>query len=173
MVWKSKMADSEEQLRLVRYVCSSVCKPVFFFFFLLQRKKKRKEISIISMFQALEKVSKMEAENQSVEQVGMFVSIHLSVASRVSGGHMHQCHSHRHLCFYAQLKAQMMLLEAQLEKQSDHQGAMEELEQVHKLLRATIEISQILSVKTGPRPTSGEMPLQTMRKPHYWFYIKI
>lgn len=31
----------------------------------------------------------------------------------------------------------MMLLEAQLEKQSDHQGAMEELEQVHKLLRAT------------------------------------
>lgn len=33
----------------------------------------------------------------------------------------------------------MMLLEAQLEKQSDHQGAMEELEQVHELLRATTQ----------------------------------
>lgn len=30
----------------------------------------------------------------------------------------------------------MMLLEAQLEKQSDYQGATEELEQVHKLLKS-------------------------------------
>lgn len=31
----------------------------------------------------------------------------------------------------------MMLLEAQLEKQSDQQGAMEELEEVHQLLRCS------------------------------------
>lgn len=31
----------------------------------------------------------------------------------------------------------MMLLEAQLEKQSDQQGAMEELEQVHQLLKSS------------------------------------
>lgn len=52
--------------------------------------------------------------------------------------------SHCHLCFFPQLKAQMMLLEAQLEKQSDHQGAMEELEQVHELLRATTQKKQFL-----------------------------
>ncbi|XP_034407896.1 ribosome-binding protein 1a isoform X3 [Cyclopterus lumpus] len=46
---------------------------------------------------ALEKVSKLEAENQSVEK----------------------------------LKEQMMLLEAQLEKQSDHQETSEEMEQEH------------------------------------------
>lgn len=39
--------------------------------------------------------------------------------------------------FSPQLKSQMMLLEAQLEKQSDQQGAMEELEQVHQLFRST------------------------------------
>ncbi|XP_074502620.1 ribosome-binding protein 1a isoform X4 [Sebastes fasciatus] len=61
VVWKSKMADSEEQLRV-----------------------------------ASEKVSKLEAENQSAEQ----------------------------------LKEQMMLLEAQLEKQSDNQGTSEEMEQL-------------------------------------------
>lgn len=31
----------------------------------------------------------------------------------------------------------MMLLEAQLEKQSDNQGASEEVEQVHKLVKST------------------------------------
>nr|XP_046258329.1 ribosome-binding protein 1a isoform X3 [Scatophagus argus] len=61
LVWKSKMADSEEQLRV-----------------------------------ALERASKLEAENQSVQQ----------------------------------LKEQMMLLEAQLEKQSDNQLASEEMEQL-------------------------------------------
>ncbi|XP_078129983.1 ribosome-binding protein 1a isoform X4 [Sander vitreus] len=61
LVWKSKMANSEEQLGV-----------------------------------ALEKVSKLEAENQSIEQ----------------------------------LKEQMMLLEAQLEKQSDNQGTSEEMEQL-------------------------------------------
>ncbi|XP_035848183.1 ribosome-binding protein 1a isoform X3 [Sander lucioperca] len=61
LVWKSKMANSEEQLGV-----------------------------------ALEKVSKLETENQSVEQ----------------------------------LKEQMMLLEAQLEKQSDNQGTSEEMEQL-------------------------------------------
>ncbi|XP_045926865.1 ribosome-binding protein 1a isoform X2 [Micropterus dolomieu] len=61
LVWKSKMANSEEQLR-----------------------------------EALEKANKLEAENQSVEQ----------------------------------LKEQMMLLEAQLEKQSDNQGISEEMEKL-------------------------------------------
>nr|XP_033469486.1 ribosome-binding protein 1a isoform X2 [Epinephelus lanceolatus] len=61
LVWKSKMANSEEQLRV-----------------------------------ALEKVSQLEAETQSVEQ----------------------------------LKEQMMLVEAQLEKQSDNQGISEEMEQL-------------------------------------------
>lgn len=35
--------------------------------------------------------------------------------------------------FSLQVKAQMMLLEAQLEKQSDNEGAPEEMEQVHTL----------------------------------------
>ncbi|XP_038592810.1 ribosome-binding protein 1a isoform X3 [Micropterus salmoides] len=61
LVWNSKMANSEEQLR-----------------------------------EALEKANKLEAENQSVEQ----------------------------------LKEQMMLLEAQLEKQSDNQGISEEMEKL-------------------------------------------
>ncbi|XP_070771884.1 ribosome-binding protein 1a [Enoplosus armatus] len=61
LVWKSKMANSEEQLR-----------------------------------EALEKASKLEAENQSVEQ----------------------------------LKEQMMLVEAQLEKQTDNQETSEEMEQL-------------------------------------------
>lgn len=92
VVWKSKMADSEEQLRLVRCVCSSVQQPVIFFSFLNDTK-----ISLISTFQALEKVSTMEAENQSVEQVRMF-SFFLSLfflknSLRVSGGHMQQCHT--------------------------------------------------------------------------------
>lgn len=37
--------------------------------------------------------------------------------------------------FSPQFKAQMMLLEAQLEKQSDQREAMEELEQVHHWLK--------------------------------------
>ncbi|XP_051274614.1 ribosome-binding protein 1a isoform X7 [Dicentrarchus labrax] len=61
LVWKAKMANTEEQLRV-----------------------------------AVEKASKLEAENQSVEQ----------------------------------LKEQMMLLEAQLEKQSDNREASEEMEQL-------------------------------------------
>lgn len=40
VVWKSKMADSEEQLRLVRCVCSSVRQPVIFFFLFLQTTQK-------------------------------------------------------------------------------------------------------------------------------------
>nr|XP_019944495.1 PREDICTED: ribosome-binding protein 1 [Paralichthys olivaceus] len=67
LVWKSKMADSEEQLRV-----------------------------------ALEKVNKLEAEDQSVDQ----------------------------------LKEQMMLLEAQLEKQSDNQATSEEMEQVHEKIKS-------------------------------------
>lgn len=67
VVWKSKMADSEEQLRLVR--CLFFCLATCHFFFISSNDTK---ISLISTFQALEKVSKMEAENQSVEQVRMF-----------------------------------------------------------------------------------------------------
>lgn len=40
----------------------------------------------------------------------------------------------------------MMLLEAQLEKQSDYQGATEELEQVHKLLTS-------VSLANSPQPS--------------------
>lgn len=36
-----------------------------------------------------------------------------------------------------QLKEQMMLLEAQLEKQSDNQGTSEDMEQVHDQVKST------------------------------------
>ncbi|CAG09507.1 unnamed protein product [Tetraodon nigroviridis] len=93
-VWKSKMANSEEQLRLASLTS------------LLRRLYQNVEILLPCLcsnlinpdlfYQALEKVRTLEADNQSIEQV----------------------------------KEQMMLLEAQLEKQTDNQVFSEEMEQL-------------------------------------------
>ncbi|XP_034753346.1 ribosome-binding protein 1a isoform X3 [Etheostoma cragini] len=105
LVWKSKIANSEEQLR-----------------------------------EALENVSKLEAENQSVEQ----------------------------------LKEQMMLLEAQLEKQSDNQGTSEEMEQL--MLQLSGCQSQLDSAQKEAqahkeelaqvREQLGEITLRAQREPN-------
>lgn len=66
LVWKSKMGDSEEQLRLVSYNLS------WHVFASLPCFEKTLTIKSATFCQALEKVSKLEAENQSIEQVGPF-----------------------------------------------------------------------------------------------------
>lgn len=72
LVWKSKMANSEEQLRVVSWNTSlkitfihHLFKPLPHFFFL-------NLLTVpLTHYQAEEKASKLEAENQSVEQVGI------------------------------------------------------------------------------------------------------
>lgn len=59
----------------------------------------------------------------------------------------------------------MMLLEAQLEKQSDHQGAMEELEQVHELLRATTQKKTIFT--SPPHNQQEHVLVQTHENANY------
>lgn len=81
----------------------------------------------LSFNQALEKVRTLEAENQSIEQVG-FVFYTNSVQEdcfRLLSDLTSCC------CLCLQVKEQMLLLEAQLEKQTDNQVFSEEMEQVY------------------------------------------
>lgn len=87
--------------------------------------------------QALQKVSKLEAENQSIEQVRispLYLNHLLGVSWQVLS-----CNVFLSL----QLKEQMMLLEAQLEKQTDSHLLSEEMEQVHKQLRSTAGLLEL------------------------------
>lgn len=72
--------------------------------------------------QALQKVSKLEAENQSIGQVGFHALNQLECVKPLNV----------FWTWFLQLKEQMMLLEAQLEKQTDSLVVSENMEQVHK-----------------------------------------
>lgn len=76
LVWKAKMADSEEQLRVVSYIISLslICFPTCV----------GPNLTTVPLahYQVLESVSKLEAENQTVEQVGLFFTLSLVYATR-------------------------------------------------------------------------------------------
>lgn len=77
LVWKSKMANSEEQLKLVRHdvlLKSLSYMMLILFYRVCTPLRPFHNLTTVSYLQALEKVSKLEAENQSVEQVRVFVS---------------------------------------------------------------------------------------------------
>lgn len=103
-------------------------------------KNKQLIYGILSHCQALQKVSKLEAENQSIEQVRIF-PLFLNHLLGVSW----QVLSCKLLLFFfsLQLKEQMMLLEAQLEKQTDSHLISEEMEQVYKQLRSTADLLEL------------------------------
>ena len=128
LVWRSKMANTEEQLREVSddpflkwLICSWL-----------------EKLTIVSLthYQALEKISGLDAEYQSVEQVRIFFFQHFKMSSwcKLTGEICVLLCVKRNFGSLMQLKEQMMLLEAQLEKQSENQTTSEETEPVMRSL---------------------------------------